>query len=1004
MKKLFLFFFTLLVLGLSNPLYSQFQQEEFIIGAWKYPDIEYISDAIAEARFQQVLDANFNLLVYPEQVFDYQYTSGYMFDEDYNDRAIEIAAEVGLKIMINDRRHIPLRWWDETGPTNTFNSTTANSLITHYSGHANASSIYGYHIKDEPSPSNYNSSHLPYVRSYIEYIKNNHNSKLGYINLLPYYDGYGFNDSRNEYEDYLDEYLNDGSSDQNPDLAGFDYYLSIKDTDYFYNLRIIREKIRDRNFWAYPYVRNSPNGFVPDNSSMRFSIFSPLAYGAKGLIYYQYEKQQSYTALASNGTTNTRYDLISDINSYISNVIGEVIMSSNHLGAYHKTDFKNSSNNTIETIPNSEKISSSPFVKSVTHDNTLVGQFYNIEDEAFYLLVVNKGYDDSFPTISTTIKLPGNLTNNVFTTSTTGSPNWNFNTVSTSYSNNETSFTVSNLLPGEGRLYKVTNTGLAIWDRYVSVNDNVSIPSGTKMIIKDNTEVRVANGKRINVYGELEADGVTFTASHNNWSGITFHSGSDGHIKNSTIEKVHGYGGAAIEVKTNNSFDISGNIIQDLTGAKSGVNLSNADFISIYNNRIEDVTNYGIYAYNSNPKIYDNFIKDFTNSGIYATGYSSAVLSAISGSNYVGENTISGGKYGLQIGSQSYLNAGSSSSFASQNRIMMQSGSGWAHIYSTSSYSNTAKYNYFKHYNSSSNSPVTNGSISVYPWLYSDPDPSAGGYKAVSSEQELSEDQILLEEAIIARLYQNYSKAERILSELLRTSSDEGVINQSLFEYAWLAQLSKEDTFLLKLEGLEKIFDNTSLEPMSKIALAKVYYSRKKYDKALKFIDKLVEKYPDASEKESALILASYIATDAGYHDRAETYYLQLNDLNVKHKEIDSDIKELHYYMTNSSTQEPSYVDQYDEKLDNTNNITLSNYPNPFNPTTNIQYSIPKQSQVSLRVFDLIGREVAVLVNDVVDEGEYSITFNGSNLSSGIYFYQLITGAQIVTKRMILIK
>jgi hypothetical protein len=80
------------------------------------------------------------------------------------------------------------------------------------------------------------------------------------------------------------------------------------------------------------------------------------------------------------------------------------------------------------------------------------------------------------------------------------------------------------------------------------------------------------------------------------------------------------------------------------------------------------------------------------------------------------------------------------------------------------------------------------------------------------------------------------------------------------------------------------------------------------------------------------------------------------------------------------------------------------NYPNPFNPTTRINYSLPKASVVKLVVFDLLGREVVTLVNEAKQAGSYSIDFNGSTLSSGIYFYRITTGDFTATKKMLLVK
>ncbi len=80
------------------------------------------------------------------------------------------------------------------------------------------------------------------------------------------------------------------------------------------------------------------------------------------------------------------------------------------------------------------------------------------------------------------------------------------------------------------------------------------------------------------------------------------------------------------------------------------------------------------------------------------------------------------------------------------------------------------------------------------------------------------------------------------------------------------------------------------------------------------------------------------------------------------------------------------------------------NYPNPFNPVTKINFEIPKTGFVSLKVYNVLGREVANLVNTVKNAGNYSVDFDGTNLSSGVYFYKLESNGFVDTKKMMLIK
>ncbi|MEX2363777.1 MAG: T9SS type A sorting domain-containing protein, partial [Balneolaceae bacterium] len=92
------------------------------------------------------------------------------------------------------------------------------------------------------------------------------------------------------------------------------------------------------------------------------------------------------------------------------------------------------------------------------------------------------------------------------------------------------------------------------------------------------------------------------------------------------------------------------------------------------------------------------------------------------------------------------------------------------------------------------------------------------------------------------------------------------------------------------------------------------------------------------------------------------------------------------------------------EEMAQSEGLTLGNYPNPFNPTTNIRFALPEQGQVSLVVYDMIGREVATLVNDILPAGDRTIRFDASSLANGIYLYKLRAGTQEITRTMTLIK
>ncbi len=93
-----------------------------------------------------------------------------------------------------------------------------------------------------------------------------------------------------------------------------------------------------------------------------------------------------------------------------------------------------------------------------------------------------------------------------------------------------------------------------------------------------------------------------------------------------------------------------------------------------------------------------------------------------------------------------------------------------------------------------------------------------------------------------------------------------------------------------------------------------------------------------------------------------------------------------------------------------TNNIPTAfnlyqNFPNPFNPITKIKYDLPKNVNVTIKVYDLIGREVATLVNnELKTAGRYEVNWNAMNYASGVYIYRIQAGDYVSTKKMVLVK
>lgn len=165
--------------------------------------------------------------------------------------------------------------------------------------------------------------------------------------------------------------------------------------------------------------------------------------------------------------------------------------------------------------------------------------------------------------------------------------------------------------------------------------------------------------------------------------------------------------------------------------------------------------------------------------------------------------------------------------------------------------------------------------------------------------------------------------------------------------------------------------------------------------------------------------------TETGWIYYAQTANTYFEDTNENYCQLPpkfcTGVRTVSYYVTAvdddsyeslaSNTIKASLIDGAPEKIVVNPNSTEpmeyslnQNYPNPFNPATRIDFSVKEDGLTSLRVYDMLGREVGTLVNEQKSAGTYSVEFNGSNLPSGIYFYRLTSGNFTETKKLILLK
>ena len=149
---------------------------------------------------------------------------------------------------------------------------------------------------------------------------------------------------------------------------------------------------------------------------------------------------------------------------------------------------------------------------------------------------------------------------------------------------------------------------------------------------------------------------------------------------------------------------------------------------------------------------------------------------------------------------------------------------------------------------------------------------------------------------------------------------------------------------------------------------------------------------------------------DTFYWDRLEGSEILPLDLptgirNLKNIVIDETSSKLYLGTSNGIYRKSAVTSvREEENLDIEEIILDQNFPNPFNPKTTINYKLPENAFVTLKVYDLLGNEVAILVNEEKQKGNYNLEFNGNKLSSGVYIYTFSAGAYRISKKMTLIK
>ena len=513
-----------------------------------------------------------------------------------------------------------------------------------------------------------------------------------------------------------------------------------------------------------------------------------------------------------------------------------------------------------------------------------------------------------------------------------------------------------------------------------------------------------ANGSSLNVgyYGILSANGIlsspiTFdfvTPNSAKANGIKFPGNSSmGSISYCKIRNAFRgiYEGSCSINISNSAF----------SNCRDGIYLTNSSPTIQYCN-FHDNFNAGIYLINyASPYLYNNYMR-YNYYGVYSTTNSNPKFGY---SSTQGKNGITDNYCGVYCWNNSYPVLGQSSPLnggynnlannAAHNIDNESSGTVYAnHIW----WGSTTPAN-FRIYGSGTTSytDYLSSGVTISP---APPLSKAGSelYAAGNSDIPMLSE---LDKAYELVSSNNLAEAREVCLNLINNYPDYSVSYNAL---NLLKETYSENELTSKKDIYKSLFNDKGKKDLH--AMAGLILSDIDKGNRLKHIDEVIEKYKGESVVELALFNKFvYYYFDKEDEDKAREISKELDvqfPLSIGAIEAHKILGDEEYYkMTGKDyqTQKDTVTQAPGEYT-----LLLDNYPNPFNPTTTISYTLPETQFVTLKVYDILGREVMTLVNEYKTVGEYKVHFNGSNLPSGVYIYKLQTGNNNIVKKMMLIK
>jgi len=588
-----------------------------------------------------------------------------------------------------------------------------------------------------------------------------------------------------------------------------------------------------------------------------------------------------------------------------------------------------------------------------------------------------------------------------------------------------------------------------------TLTDNITVPSGVTLNFNSGATVTFSSGKKLAVCGTLTANGATFqgNGTAGSWHSISYYANSNGSIQYSTIKDAQ----CGIYTTTNANVTISNNTITNnslyglslihnsnapvsnctISNNGAGINLYSSN-VTLTGNNIVNNSNYGINANNIGNSLY------WHNNALHGNGYAMLLNNA---SPWIGHCDISNNAHGVVITSSmtsfavvpsidermrgyNAITCATTPLFKAENYSTVYMGYGYGGGYNSIFGSELpdmearnhsgiyADNNYWGPYSQPAILADGTSWILARTPLGSDPNPgSCEGFLASSS---LTTNSPLVEGNISTKYWEAISNGRgghfKKAKEILRLIID-GKFNQ---KYSPLALLSFYEFTLNERNIKNQSGPADSLNYRLNDILMRIY-NRAKGDSLRPYAVRLLAR--EAALSDNSIEMISYNKELVDYYPNSVNELTALYDLVTYYAEIEQNLTKAREFFLR---MKEAYPDEdltkfaginLGENLGNLKKATLTKtdqtpkvyylsnaFPNPFNPTTTITYQLPQDGFVTLKVYDMLGREVAVLVDEELTSGSHSVNFNAANLASGTYIYQLNVNGTRITNKMVLLK